>query len=86
MAKLTVTSLSGEIPQGDISGVKEVKLQSRSLAEIESLEACKSLRRLDLKDNKLTSLACVAFNLELTPKATRACVGVLVCEHNHHVQ
>ena len=66
MAKLTVTSLSGEIPQGDISNVKDVNLQSRSLAEIESLEACKALRKLDLKDNSLTSLACVAFNLELT--------------------
>ena len=72
MAKLTVTSLSGEIPQGDISNVKDVNLQSRSLAEIESLEACKALRKLDLKDNSLTSLACVAFNLELTNKARPA--------------
>ncbi|CEM38373.1 unnamed protein product [Vitrella brassicaformis CCMP3155] len=65
MKRLTLTELSGLIPDGDISAVSEVDLRDKGIEECEDLSSCKALKKLEMPGNRLTSLEPFQMNLEL---------------------
>jgi len=54
-----------EVPNGDAHGATELKLPGRGLTEVESLESCKNLRKVELKDNKLSDIGFLEMNHQL---------------------
>jgi len=54
-----------EVPNGDAQGATELALPGRGLTEVESLESCKNLRKVELKDNKLSDIGFLEMNHQL---------------------
>lgn len=54
-----------EVPNGDAHGATELALPGRGLTEVESLESCKNLRKVEVKDNKLSDIGFLEMNHQL---------------------
>lgn len=53
---LRFTDALTEVPNGDVQVAEELLLQGRGLTKVDSLEPFKNLKKLELKENRISSL------------------------------
>jgi hypothetical protein len=63
--RLRFVDVISELPNGDADAAKELSLHGRGYTEVESLESCRSLRKLELKENYLSDMGFLDMNHEL---------------------
>jgi len=60
--KFRFADLMTEVKNGDVPAATELLLNSRNLVSVESLEPAKNLKKVEVKDNRLTSLEFLEMN------------------------